>query len=160
MLLLTFLVLAVISMVAVFTNCTPPGPEADGRELYDYITTDNNYQEWKMWPGKGALYPAEPPHGAFLTTYVTDAVFSDIQGKKGAISDGGIIVKENYTPEKQLDAITVMYKVKGYNAAGNDWFWVKYFANGTIDVEGKVETCIECHSQKRENDFIYTSEIK
>ncbi len=157
---LTFIVLAVMSMVAFSISCTSPGPEPDGRELYDYITTVNSYQEWKMWPGKGALYPAGPPHGAFLTTYVTDGAFSEIQGKKGAISDGSIIVKENYTPEKQLDAITVMYKVKGYDATNNDWFWVKYTANGSIVAEGKVETCIQCHSLKRDNDFLYTSDIQ
>ncbi len=113
-----------------------------------------------MWPGKGAFYPAELPHGAFLTTYVTDAVFSDIQGKKGAISDGGIIVKENYTPAKQLEALTVMYKVKGYDAANNDWFWVKYTADGSIEAEGRPEKCLQCHSRQRDNDFLFTGEIK
>ena len=147
---LAVIVLTVMSMVAFFIGCTPPRPGPDGRQLYNYITIENNDREWKIWPGKGALYQADPLHGAFLTTYVTDATFSEIQGKKGIISDGGIIVKENYTLEKKLEALTVMYKVKGYDASNNDWFWVKYAANGRIDAEGKLEGCTQCHYQQRD----------
>ncbi len=151
-----------ILMLVVLAACAPASmpPKADGGELYTYITQQSNYKEWKMWPGRGELYPGTPPHGAFLTTYVTDKGFSAIQNKKGSIPVGSIIVKENYGPDRQLAAITVMYKIKGYDAANSDWFWAKYQTDGTIDAEGKVETCIACHGIKRQNDFIYTGDLK
>jgi hypothetical protein len=30
----------------------------------------------------------------------------------------------------ELKAITVMYKIKDYNPADGDWFWVKYSPDG------------------------------
>lgn len=154
-------VLLVFFLVAgSLTGCGPGKPKADGRDLYTYITQEKDYKQWKMWPGKGALYEGSEPHGMLLTTYVTDNAYSAILGKKGSIPDGGIIVKENYNPEKELVALTVIHKVKGYNAANNDWFWAKYQPDGTIDAEGKVEECINCHSQRRNNDFLFTSDIK
>lgn len=137
-----------------------PKPKADGKELYNYITKENSYQNWKLWPGKGKLYAGAEPHGALLTTYVTDNAFSAIEGKQGSMPYGSIIVKENYMPDKTLAAITVMYKVKGYDAEHNDWFWLKYSPDGKIDAEGKVDMCYGCHGAKKDNDYVFTSILK
>ncbi|MBI4286694.1 MAG: cytochrome P460 family protein [Chloroflexi bacterium] len=157
--LLPALFLAAILVVA-GCKAAPRLPPIDGTALYNYITKDNDYTKWKMWPGKSALYPGREPHGAMLTTYVTDNAFSAIQGKKGKIPEGSIIVKENYMPDRQLAAVTVMYKVKGFDPAHNDWFWLKYAPDGKIDVAGKVDMCYDCHGQQKDNDFIYTSSLK
>ncbi|MBI2831594.1 MAG: cytochrome P460 family protein [Chloroflexi bacterium] len=152
-----------ISIIILFVSgCTsrPALPEPAGGDLYNYITSTAKYTEWKMWPGKQALYPGTEPHGMLLTTYVTDGAFSAITGKIGNIPEGGIIVKENYMPDRTLAAITVMYKVKGYDSANNDWFWLKYAPDGTIDVQGKVQMCIDCHGQQKANDYIWTSGLK
>lgn len=135
-------------------------PAADGTTLYNYITLENDYRNWKMWPGRQAIYPGTEPHGAFLTTYVTDEAFSAIDGKKGSIPEGSIIVKENYMPDKSLAAVTVMYKVKGFDPAHNDWFWLKYAPDGTIDESGKVEGCYNCHGIRQANDYICTSDLR
>ena len=63
-------------------------------------------------------------------------------------------------PNFDLAAITVMYKVKGYNPEGNDWFWVKYAADGKAQAEGKVQGCINCHGKKKDNDYIFIGSIK
>lgn len=155
-------VLAILVFLLTAAGCTAraPAPAAEGISLYSYITKDNKYSNWKMWPGKQALYPGPEPHGKLLTTYVTDKAFSAIDGKKGSIPNGSIIVKENYMPDGKLDAITVMYKVKSFDPANNDWFWLKYAPDGAIDVQGKVDMCIACHGKVRDNDFIYTSSLK
>lgn len=159
-------IVPLLFIAALFSGCvgteTPKAgaPEADGKALYNYITTEKNYKNWKMWPGKGELYNGTEPHGALLTTYVTDAAFSAVEGKRGSIPDGSIIVKENYMPDKTLDAITVMYKIKGYDADNNDWFWAKYSPDGTVQDEGKIQGCIDCHGQRRDHDLIWTSDLK
>jgi hypothetical protein len=71
-----------------------------------------------------------------------------------------MIVKENYTPEKVLAAVTVMYKRQGYNPEGGDWFWLKYTPDGAIAAEGKVADCIACHGQSKENDWLLTAPIR
>ncbi|MBI2934755.1 MAG: cytochrome P460 family protein [Chloroflexi bacterium] len=138
----------------------PPLPGASGPELYGYLTRDNPYQKWQMWPGKAAFYTGTEPHGMLLTTYVTDGVFSAVRDKKGSMPEGGIIVKENYMPDKTLAAVTVMYKAKGFDPANNDWFWLKYEPGGKITDQGKVQMCIDCHGERRGNDFIYTGALR
>jgi hypothetical protein len=130
-----------------------PGPYADA--VYKYITVEDPYKQWDLWPGKGKHYRGKHPHGALLTTYINDNARYSLKAGEHMAS-GSFIVKENYTPEKKLSAVTVMYKIKGYNPDEGDWFWAKYDMNGKALSEGKVKKCIECHSEMKENDYIFT----
>ncbi len=162
---------------AAFYNTHTDNAEAKGPtnvemagDLWDKIQGENYRSTWKMWPGKTAFYKGTHPHGALLTTYVTDSAYSAIKDKKGAIPNGGILIKENYMPNKKLGAITVMQKIKGYNPEKGDWFWVKFAPDGTpmtmekdgmkMTLAGKVPGCIGCHSGQAANDFIFTSPVK
>jgi hypothetical protein len=136
-----------------------PLPEADASKLYDYIVRYNPYVKWRLWPGKDRLYKGVQPHGAFLTTYVNDDAYFSIKDKKGGMAAESIIVKENYTSEKKLAAITVIYKIQGYNPSAGDWFWAKYDPSGKILASGKVESCIKCHGTHEKNDFIMTEKL-
>lgn len=135
-------------------------PAAEARAVIDYITETTPYQNWELWPGKGKLYKGQHPHGAFLTTYVNPAAAKALQQKSGQLPDGAIIVKENYTPEKTLAAVTVMYRKAGFNPSAGDYFWVKYLADGTIEKSGKVDGCINCHGTVKDNDWLFTGPIK
>ncbi len=97
----------------------------------DYIK-NSNYQSWKMWPGKEAFYPTMTHSAAFMTTYMNDVALATIQGHTGIMKEDSVLVNENYGAEKKLMALTVMYKVDGYDPAHNDWFWAKYAPDGTI----------------------------
>ena len=135
-------------------------PEAKGKVVYDYITKTNPYQQWALFPGKGKLYKGKHPHGALLTSYVNDVALAGINDKVGTLANGSIIVKENYMPNKMLGAVTVMYRVGGYDPNGGDWFWAKYKADGAIAKEGKVDGCINCHAAVINNDWIFTGPVK
>ena len=65
------------------------------------------------------------------------------------------MVKENYSPEGNLGAITVMYKKSGYNPDHNDWYWIKVLADGTVEKEGMVKGCQDCHGDVKSSDYIY-----
>jgi hypothetical protein len=163
--LVSLLCLMLAFSVFVFTASTQAKmgtsmPKADGKALWDYLKKEHYAKSWQMWPGKKALYPGKEPHGAFLTTYVNKTAYRAIKGKKGQMPDGSIIVKENYTPDKKLGALTVMYKVKGYNSMAGDWFWAKYLPDGKIAVAGKVVACINCHSSAKANDYVGTAPLK
>ncbi|MCX8031519.1 MAG: cytochrome P460 family protein [Thermodesulfovibrionales bacterium] len=139
------------------STITEPG--ADPEKLLEYITTYYPYRLWSLWPNKGKLYKGTEPHGALLTTFVNDTALDSIKKKKG-MQDGSIIVKENYTADKKFISLSIMYKIKGYNPEGGDWFWAKYSPDGKTEAYGKVKGCIACHSQKKDNDFIFISPVK
>jgi len=133
-----------------------PGPDAE--KLNEYIVKYNPYAKWNLWPKKGRLYKGTEPHGVLLTTFVNDTAYGSIRGKKG-MADGSIIVKENYSADKRFVALSVMYKIKGYNPQAGDWFWANYSPDGKVVASGKVKACIDCHGKKKANDYVFTGEI-
>lgn len=135
-------------------------PAADGKAVYEYITKTSPYQKWALFPGKDKLYEGKHPHGALLTTYVSADALKAINGKAGMLPNGAIIVKENYMPDKKLDAVTVMYRVKGFDPEAGDWFWAKYTAKGEVEAAGKVAMCSGCHTAVIPNDWIFTGPVK
>jgi hypothetical protein len=133
-------------------------PLPAGGDLRYHITGQLSYKDWETWPGKGEMHKGTEPHGALLTVYVNDRALKSIKDMKG-MANNSIIVKENYAPNKQLMAITVMYKVEGYNPEGGDWFWVKYAADLDILAEGTIKDCLACHGTVKDNDYIFTGKV-
>lgn len=108
------------------------------------------------------LYVGGPPHGA-----VREVLEGKIDGQR-------IIVKRNYGGEgvsietvkknraKYLKAVTIMMKKPGYDPKNNDWFWVKYKADGSLHVApnkmqiaGKGAGCIGCHQSASGGDLVF-----
>ena len=133
-------------------------PWAGGGDVRYHITIHKPYKKWATWPRKGKMYKGKEPHGAFLTTYVNEMALDSINKAQG-MADRSIIVKENYDNNKQLTAITVMYKIKGYNPDSGDWFWAKYDPKFNILAEGKVKDCLDCHGTVKDNDYIFTGKV-
>ncbi len=115
------------------------------------------YRNWRMWPGKNALYTGGEPHGMLLTTYVNDLAHDALTNGAVTMPAGAIIVKENYMPDSTLAAVTAMSKTPGYDAQGGDWFWGKWDPNGVVDVSGRAEMCRACHSANAAGDFLLTA---
>jgi hypothetical protein len=134
-------------------------PDTTGAAVWSYLEAADYRANWELWPGKGELYTGQEPHGALLTTYLNRAAHAALTGMAGSMPAGAIIVKENYMPDRTLAAITVMYKVEGYDSANNDWYWVKRLADGTIEVQGRGAGCIGCHSAQQGNDYIFTGSL-
>lgn len=134
-------------------------PEPNGSEVYTYITEENNYRTWDLWPLKDEMYASVSVHGPLLTTYVSDDAAPAIRNRAGALPYGSIVVRESYDSDGELREIGVRYKVEGYDPQHNDWFWAAYTPDGEIIVEGQVEACQDCHSIEADNDYIYTSYI-
>ncbi len=135
-------------------------PAAQGKAVYDYLTQTDPYQKWPLFPGTTKFYEGKHPHGALLTTYVSPDAQAAIQNRAGQIPDGGFIVKENYGPDKTLMAVTVMYRVKGFDPEAGDWFWAKYTPKGEVEAAGKVTMCAGCHTAVIQNDWVFTGPLK
>jgi len=131
-----------------------------GAAVWEHLQKEGYSATWKRWPGTAEIYPGPEPHGAFLTTYVNDNALKSITGKKGKFAEGSIIAQNNFSKNKKLKFIAVMYKVKGYNPQGGDWFWAQYKPDGKIESQGKIDECIKCHAAQKGNDYVYTSKLK
>jgi len=132
-----------------------PGP--DPAALWTYITKDSPYTKWSFWPDHQGMQPGRAPHGPLHKVYVNDRA---LNSARPPLQYGAIQVKENYSNDKKLGAITVMYKVNGYNPQHGDWFWAKYTPDGKADNFGKLAGCIGCHGVRANNDFVTIHEFK
>jgi len=120
-----------------------------------------NYENWAPLPGTATdFYPGQSPHGAFLKVYANRGA----AGNPDKLPTGSIIIKENYNEQKQLGAITVMYRGKGYDREHNDWYWVKYNPDGSVAqkngnrLAGRVKGCADCHSGAGGGDFVFLND--
>lgn len=154
--LLLVLMVGAISVSACGGSDELEPPAATAASVIAYLEEVKYQESWELWPGKGEKYQGDEPHGMLLTTYLNPAAYDALTGKAGVMPDGAIIVKENYKPDGELAANTVMYKKSGYNPEHNDWFWLKVLADGTVDKEGQVEGCQICHGDVDHNDYVWT----
>ncbi len=159
---------------AAMAQDAPFGTDADA----DYASQLWTVMEEMNLAGEGMLrsfpYEGVEPHGMMLETLYTTATVGG--------HSGDLIVKRNYGPEgvsvesvlsdpdKHLGAYTVMFRREaGFDADNQDWFWVKYLPDGTLDknpagmrLAGKVAKgadagCIACHTGAGD-DMVFTSD--
>lgn len=143
-----------------FTGSIARLPEPRSAAVWPYLQAEDYQKKWKLMPGTTAQMPGSSPHGALITTYVNDIAHNAISNRRGTIPPGGMVIKENYTADRTLAAVTLMYKVEGFNPDSNDWYWMQRTASGTVPAEGRVAGCITCHSANSGNDFLFLSQLK
>ncbi|MFN0101206.1 MAG: cytochrome P460 family protein [Bryobacteraceae bacterium] len=151
---------AVASNDLLYTGSIAPLPEPRSATVWPYLQAQDYQKKWTLMPGTTAQMPGNSPHGALITTYVNDIALNAITAKRGTIPPGGMVLKENYMPDRTLAAVTLMYKAEGFNPDGNDWYWMQRTANGMVPAEGRVAGCINCHSANAGNDFLFLSPLK
>ncbi|WP_347274875.1 cytochrome P460 family protein [Candidatus Kuenenia sp.] len=132
----------------------------NAQRLWEYMTKENPYQCYPAWPGKEGIYESTMPPGDILRLYINDLALDTVVKKKGIFPNGSLLIKEIYTEENKVSLLTVMYKEKGFDPQGNDWYWVKYGHDGEVKLEGRVGLCIECHVGVADNDYVFTGSIK
>jgi hypothetical protein len=127
----------------------------NGVELWESFGQE--YTGYAFWPGVEGIMEGKAPHGAFIRTFVNDKGLTP--GTDG-YAYGSLIVKQNFTPDTTLAKLTVMYKVKGYDPENGDWFYAVYGPDGTLEKEGKIRSCIQCHNLRDEDDYIFLRSLK
>ena len=151
-----------------------PGPAAAQEEagdadaptfaekFWNYLEEVDYRENWSPWPGtEGEFMEGQSPHGALLKIYVNKPVVEN----PNRPPPKSIIVKENYNKDKELLAITPMYRIpKEYDPEHNDWFWAKYLPDGKVaemdgkKVSGRVQSCIQCHASAQGEDYIFSND--
>ncbi|MEJ2721837.1 MAG: cytochrome P460 family protein [bacterium] len=150
----------------------PFGGDQDVAFAKDVWKAMNGYMNWRM---SSDVYPGQSPHGKFLRMYCNiinvngkpyHAIIKDNYGGEGAGIDA--VTKD---PAKYLMAVTVMVQREpGYDDEDNNWFWVKYAPDGSIDknpkgvamagrvAKGMKTGCIACHANAKQGDFIFSND--
>lgn len=141
-----------------FLSLTAHGemPAGEASKVWEYITNDLNYKKWNFWPDHKGFQKGRAPHGKLHRIFVNNR---GLISKSTPVKYGTIIVKENFSLEKELKAITIMYKIKGFNPASGDWFWAKYSPNGNVLISGKPSGCIACHGAVKRKDYIFVHDL-
>lgn len=149
------------------------------QNLWSFLENQTYPYSWRYIPGTVAFYEGTEPHGAVLRTFVNPIAMASIEASDGGFAPGSIIVKENHITghlsdndeqveitaellesfEGNLESVTLMAKVTGYNPDAGDWFWAKFQADGSIAAAGAVEGCIACHGQVADQDYVYTVDV-
>jgi hypothetical protein len=132
-----------------------------GAKLFTRIMQDDPYQDWAQFPDYEGTLPSALPHGPMSRVFINGEVESALTNFDGALPDGSIIVKENVgtSPDVTETALTVMWKVQGFDPENNDWFWANMSLEGQIMAEGRVQSCAACHGGARGNDFVFVHQF-
>jgi hypothetical protein len=147
---------ALVAVVVLVSVASEEMPGADAEALWTYLTKVDPYTQWKFWPDHEGMQPGNAPHGPKHKVYVNSQA---LESPGVPVLAGSIQVKESYNKKEKLKAITVMYKISGYNPDGGDWFWVRYSTSGKVGASGKIKSCIGCHEAAAENDYVFVHEI-
>jgi hypothetical protein len=140
---------------------TRRGKQAHYDALWGWIQRAK-YTKWNGADGTPPVFEeGQSPHGALIKTYVSAKAATNLNDPP----HGTVIVKENYSPDKRLMAITVMHRSTGYDPKHGDWYYAKYMPTGKIaktppemksmPIAGKFKMCIECHSGAGGKDFAF-----
>ena len=147
-----FIALIAFILAGPGTTVADDMPGADASALWKYITETSPYQKWGMWTDHEGIQPGRAPHGPFHRVFANDVL---LKADGTPVPFGSIQVKESYTEDKKtIAAVTVMYKLKGFNPSDGDWYWAKYSPDGQVGPAGKIKGCIGCHGTRAKNDFI------
>ncbi len=138
-------------------------PDTTGAAMWAHIQESGYQENWELWPEMGEFYTGNAPHGMLLTTRVNSIALQALNAGETVMPAGAVVIKENYMPDRQLAAVTVMYKRPGYNPEHNDWFFTKHLPDGSLDkmpngmeMEGRLPGCQGCHIAKKDADYLYT----
>lgn len=153
-----------VALAFVVVGCSRSVPEPvlpplevsgiSAQALWDRITVESNYREYGYWPGHEGERLGQSPHGPVHRIYVNLTLLDALPVADRIAPVGSIIVKDNLNSSRELNSITVMAKVEGFDPDHNDWYWASYGPDGTPRGAGALDGCIACHDGVSANDYV------
>jgi hypothetical protein len=114
---------------------------------------------WESWARKTAARFPSRGHGKIWVEIYTDQIASKpFDADTGPYPVGARLVKAQY--EEQLGGapkiLTVMKKMAaGYDPDHGDWYYGVYGPDLAPLKEGRLQMCINCHTQVAELDYVF-----
>ena len=140
-------------------SMAPSSPSA--AKLFTMITETDPYEAWAQFPEVEGIIESAAPHGPMARIFINSIVEAALNDFTGRLPVGSVIVKENLgeSTSEKADALTIMWKVEGFDPGNNDWFWTNVTPSGNVNAEGSIEGCLSCHSGSRDNDFVFVHQF-
>lgn len=129
--------------------------EPGAAAIFSEITDVDGYKEWSIWPGNESLEEGTGVHGEYVTVYVSDNAISSAESGGEMLPYETMVVKEGFNADEELTGIYLMYKIEDYDPRNNDWFWAAYSPDGSVNAEGRVDGCINCHDDVNAADYVF-----
>ncbi len=102
-------------------------------------------------------------HNAYVDIYVNKTAEAAYRERKTLFPVGSEVYKPLYpTPEKKEIALLVIMRkmAPGYDNEHNDWWYGVYDGSGREGYHtGKIRSCIACHAQARETDYMFSTSV-
>lgn len=123
--------------------------------------TGIDWASWKTWTKVSSeTFKSKHPQKPWVDVYVTTAHADAYKAMAGGFPQGMGVVKVQYLDDGgkpgAMKNITVMAKMApGYDAEHGDWYYAAMSPDAsTTMVEGKVESCINCHDSA-DTDYLF-----
>jgi len=150
----------------------PFGGEADVAYARALWAAMDGYTGWMM---QSDIMPGKSPHGTFVRLYYNivniDGMPYHVVVKDNYGGEGVTLDMVNEDPGAYLMAVTPMVQREaGYDDENGNWFYVKYSADGSIDMndkgmamagrvaKGMPVGCIACHANAADGDYLFTND--
>lgn len=123
-------------------------------------TAVSDCSTWRSWTKVSNARFVSKGHGKKWVDVYVEPQFVEAYMSGGAAMPAGMrVVKAGYADEAgtKFEALTVMGKMPaGYDPEHGDWYYGVLAEDGvTAKMQGKLETCIDCHSQADARDYLF-----
>ena len=124
---------------------------------------DFTFPRWKSLHKLNAEALVSHAHRAWFDIYVNRVAKKAYLARLSLFPVGSIVLKPLY-PDSQrtkTSRLTIMIKMeKGYDAENGDWWYGVYDKTGMQGWhQGKIKSCIKCHTQAKETDYMFSESM-
>ena len=102
-------------------------------------------------------------HSAWFDLYVNRLAKKAYVEKLSLYPVGSLVMKPHYSNEERsgIAKLTIMLKMKkGYDTEHGDWWYGVYDETGMKgSYQGKIKSCIKCHTQVKETDYMFSESV-
>jgi len=156
------LIFALISCKKVSKNSDLNSDTNTDLELYQKSKITTNFTWYKKIDSLFKKSSGSGHGQAYFKTRFNAVAASKLtsEGKvqnNASFPEGSLIVKELYTDEKSLDLYAILFKdSKNIDADAKGWVWgyIRPGGNVAVSASKKGSSCINCHSQSGNIDYV------
>ena len=137
--------------ISLFVGCeNDEGKSEDEKTAEDIWQEIQGYSNWGQavdWTGVKASL--DGTHGDFVQIWLNQEALPSFEDSTSAdLPYGSISVKEGYSSSdgSNINTITVMKKIEGFDPGHGDWFWASFDPNGDVNKAGSISSCYNCHA--------------
>ena len=140
--------------------------ETDNDEVivkHDHKKSQLTFPRWKSLDKLNTEALVSADHNAWFDIYINTIAKKAYVEKLSLLPVGSIIVKPLYPDEQRSETskLTIMLKMKkGYDKENGDWWYGVYDETGMEgSYQGKIKSCIKCHTQAKETDYMFSESV-